>query len=78
MYSKHGLRPLENGKEIYFKAAKTPFDYELFIQMLENGDTSRPTKDFFFERLKREHAEWLEKDLVIDTRETWRDYFWRI
>jgi len=71
-YSRHGLRPIENGKQIYEAAAKTPFDYELFLQMLENGDKSKPTRELFFERLKREHQEWLEKDLVVDTRETWK------
>jgi hypothetical protein len=46
--------------------------------MLENGDKSKPTKDFFFERLRKEHQEWLAKDLVVDTRETWREYFARM
>jgi len=31
----------------------------------------------FFDKIKRERAEWLAKDLVVDMRESYRDWAWR-
>jgi len=31
----------------------------------------------FFDKIKRERAEWLAKDLVVDRREGYRDWVWR-
>jgi len=45
--------------------------------MLENGDNSEPTRTTFFEKKRKEREEWLAKDLVIDTRETWKEFFKR-
>ena len=60
-YHKFNLRPLEgeDARERYVKACGTEFDYELFIEMLKNGDTSIPTRDTFYERKRSERKEWL-------------------
>jgi len=33
--------------------------------------------DVFYEKKRREYQEWLAKDLVVDTRETWKQWFKR-
>jgi hypothetical protein len=55
-YTKFNMRPLseEGSRAKYVKACGTEFDYELFMGMLENGDTSTPNREKFFERKRRE------------------------
>ena len=31
----------------------------------------------FFDLIKKQRAEWLAKDLVVDRRESYRDWMWR-
>ena len=42
-------------------------------QDVENLDSI----DVFYEKKRREYQEWLAKDLVVDTRETWKQWFKR-
>ena len=43
---------------------------------LEEGRKNVMAQDFF-ERKHKEYQEWLQKDLVVDTRETWRSWMTR-
>ena len=44
--------------------------------MLEQ-DREEVERDVFFEKKRREYREWLAKDLVVDTRETWKQWLKR-
>jgi ankyrin repeat protein len=55
-FTRYYQRPI--GKDLrtrqkYVTEAGTEFDFELFIHMLEEGDTSSPTKEKFFEKKQR-------------------------
>lgn len=52
------------------------FDIELFFLYMES-DEEITDRNIFFEKMRREYQEWLAKDLVVDTRESWRDFFRR-
>ena len=45
--------------------------------MLEQGKETCEDREVFFEKKHREYQEWLQKDLVVDTRETWRQWMQR-
>ena len=52
------------------------YDMEMFFESLDADLEDVPYKRFF-DKIKRERAEWLAKDLVVDRRERWRDWAWR-
>ena len=52
------------------------FDIEMFFESLDADVEDVPYKRFF-DKIKRERAEWLAKDLVVDRRERWRHWAWR-
>ena len=53
------------------------FDVELFFLYMEEDRESVDDHTVFFEKKRREYQEWLQKDLVVDTRETWRQWLKR-
>ena len=52
------------------------FDVDLFFLYLES-DEEVTDREIFFEKMRREYQEWLQKDLVVDTRESWREWMRR-
>lgn len=52
------------------------FDVELFFLYLES-DEEVTDREIFFEKMRREYQEWLQSDLVVDTRESWREWMRR-
>ena len=66
----------EKTLEFYKEKLYTPFDIELFIELLASG-ADVPDTGLFFEKLRREEAEWNRRDLVVDPRESWRNWFKR-
>ena len=66
----------EKDLEFYAERLYTPFDIELFLHFLSNGQEV-PETGIFFEKLRREEEEWNRRDLVVDPRETWKDWFKR-
>lgn len=59
------------------KIYKREFDIELFFFFLENGRENISDREIFFEKERLKYAEWIQKDLVVDTRESWREWFKR-
>jgi len=47
--------------------------------MFESIDADLPDVPYkrFFDKIRREREEWLAKDLVVDRRESWRNWVWR-
>ena len=43
---------------------------------LKNGVEEVPHKEFFV-KIKKAREEWLQRDLVVDRRETWKAWAWR-
>ena len=87
LFTKQGMtRSFEERDRIYGKREhefdqdkvyRREFDVDLFFLMLEQGRETCEDKDIFFEKKRREYQEWLQRDLVIDTRESWRDWIKR-
>ena len=71
---KKGLIP--KPAEYYQDKVAVVYDVPLFIEKLENEELIKSYK-IFHERIIREEKEWLSKDLVIDPRETWKEWFVR-
>ena len=66
--------------EVYLNSGKLyreEFDVDLFFLYLEQGRETIEGKDVFFEKMRREYQEWLAKDLVVDTRESWKQWLKR-
>lgn len=42
-----------------------------------DADTPEIPHARFFDKIKREREEWLSQDLVVDRRESWRNWTWR-
>ena len=59
------------------KLYREEFDVDLFFLYLEQGRESIQGRDVFFEKMHREYQEWLLKDLVVDTRESWKTWLRR-
>ena len=89
LYKHHNMTRSEEERCILYKADKDDkklnsgklyrheFDVDLFFLYLEQDRETIEDRDVFFEKMRREYQEWLAKDLVIDTRETWKDWFHR-
>ena len=76
LYRDHGMRP--KSVEFYKEhCVSKHFDFDLLFQYLEEGRPEANNQDFFA-RAKKEHEEFMKKDLVVDPRETWTDVFKRI
>lgn len=71
---KKGLVPKD--AEYYHDKWAVLYDVPLFIEKLENEELITSYK-IFHERIIREEKEWLSKDLVIDPRESWKEWFVR-
>lgn len=52
-----------------------PFDIDLFIDMLKDNKSPPASWQIFLEKLKKEEAAWLARDLVPDVRENWNAWF---
>jgi len=48
----------------------------MMIDSLDADVEDVPYKNFF-EKIRREREEWLAKDLVVDRRESYRNWIWR-
>ena len=59
------------------KLYRNDFDVELFFLYMEQDVENLDSIDVFYEKKRREDQEWLAKDLVVDTRETWKQWFKR-
>lgn len=89
LYKHHDMRRTEEERCILYKVDKddsnlnsgklyrTEFDVDLFFLYLEQDREVIEKRDVFFEKMRREYQEWLAKDLVVDTRETWKEWFHR-
>ena len=76
LYQKFEQRP--KSIDFYRKhVVSQHFDFELYFNFLDEG-RENAHHDLFFEKAKREREEFLQKDLVVDTRETWGELFRRI
>ena len=49
------------------------FDIDLFFKYLEEGREEANMEDMYAKKHKEYHA-WLKRDLVVDTRESWRQW----
>lgn len=74
----HGGHGLEfKSSEFYLAHMKNKkFDIDLYIQYATEG-RENVVHDMFLEKARLEYQAWLKKDLVVDTRETWREFFIR-
>ena len=52
------------------------FDVDLFFYYLDNN-VALVERRLFYEKVQRERDEWLNKDLVVDTRESWSQWLKR-
>ena len=85
LHSKWGMtRPVEERNKYsqkhefdMEKIYKREFDIELFFFFLENGREKISDREIFFEKERIKYNEWVQKDLVVDTRESWREWFSR-
>ena len=89
LYKHQGMRRTEEERCILYKVDKddsnlnsgklyrTEFDVDLFFLYMEQDREVIENRDVFFEKMRREYQEWLAKDLVVDTRETWKQWFHR-
>ena len=85
LYQRAGMMtPPEQREELYVTIGgknvntlyRQKFDVDLFFQYLENG-VENVERSVFYEKLRKEQEEWEKKDLVVDTRETWGEWFRR-
>ena len=87
LYKTHGMWRTEEEREALYNARsdteldqqqqyREQFDIDLFFLYLES-DKQVENLDVFFEKIRREYEEWLKRDLVVDTRESWREWFHR-
>ena len=53
------------------------FDMDLFFEFMATDVETVEDREIFFEKKRREYRDWLAKDLVVDTRETWTSWFER-
>lgn len=65
-------------KEIEAYEGKTwrKYDIQMMFDNLD-ADVEEVKYQDFFEKIKRERREWLQKDLVVDRREGWKSFLWR-
>lgn len=66
----------EIGGEVVDGLYRQKFDYELFFHYLDNK-VETVQRDLFYEKIRKERQEWESRDLVVDTRETWGQWFRR-
>ena len=71
LLTRRGLQPRE--KSVYEGELWQKYDLELFLQYLAE-DREHVDYQVFFDLIKREQEEWQAKDLVVDTRETWKQW----
>ena len=83
LYKHHGMRRTEEERAVLYRPRteeemekgcfqyREEFDVELFFLFMES-DGEVTDRNIFFEKIRREYQEWLQKDLVVDTRESWR------
>lgn len=73
----HGLQ-LRSGEEYISVMVNKELDIELYLQFLREGKDENEVKhDMFLEKAKIEYQAWLKRDLVVDTRETWMEFWAR-
>lgn len=72
--TKRGLQ--RRPKEDYEGKTWRKYDIDLFFESIDADLEDVPYKQFF-EKIRRERLEWLQKDLVVDRRESWRNFVWR-
>ena len=72
LYSPKDERELSKGL-LY----REDFDIDLFFEFLATDVETVEDREIFFEKKRREYREWLAKDLVVDTRENWTEWFER-
>ena len=72
------MRPKSH--EFYFeKGLNKNFDLALFLEYCElDRKPETLENDCFFVKARREYEEFMKKDLVVDTRESWTDVFRRL
>mmetsp|Transcript_41479 Transcript_41479/g.47843 ORF Transcript_41479/g.47843 Transcript_41479/m.47843 type:complete len:247 (-) Transcript_41479:24-764(-) len=63
-------------EEFYKDKLDVEYDLPLFLQYVEENKVLDSTK-IFFEKIKKEDEEYNNKDLVIDPRETWKQWIKR-
>jgi len=71
---KSGASP--KAPEFYEGKTWTKYDVELFMEWLEEGRESIEYKVLFY-KVKKAEQEWQSRDLVVDIRETWGQFFHR-
>ena len=87
LYKHHGMTRSEEERAILYaprheddlndgKLYREEFDVDLFFLFMEQ-DQEVTDRTIFFEKMRREYQEWLQKDLVVDTRETWKQWLKR-
>jgi hypothetical protein len=64
------------GIEAYEGKTWRKYDIQMMFNELDAGSES-VVYDRFFDKIKRDRAEWLSQDLVVDMRESYRDWIWR-
>ena len=71
---KNGLR-FKNPNS-YKEGIRHPFDVVLFMEYVRD-DVDLNSYAIFFEKIQQEKDAWLNRDLVLDPTETWKDWFVR-
>lgn len=69
--------PMDENELSKGRLYREDFDLELFFEFLATDVETVEDREIFFEKKRREYREWLAKDLVVDTRETWTSWFER-
>ena len=72
--TKAGLERKE--KSVYEDKTWRKYDLDMMFEGID-ADTEDIPYQQFFDKIRRERAEWFSKDLVVDRQETWRNWVWR-
>mmetsp|Transcript_6669 Transcript_6669/g.10718 ORF Transcript_6669/g.10718 Transcript_6669/m.10718 type:complete len:265 (+) Transcript_6669:98-892(+) len=71
---KHGIQ--RKTIEEYEGKTWRKYDIQMMFESID-ADVEEVPYQRFFDRIRKERAEWLSKDLVVDRRESWRNWTWR-
>lgn len=88
MYKHHDMRRTEEERSVLYaptkpedlangKLYREEFDVDLFFMYMEQGQETVDDREVFYEKMRQAYREWLERDLVVDTRESWKEWMKR-
>ena len=88
LYKHHDMRRTEEERSVLYaptkpedlangKLYREEFDVDLFFMYMEQGQETVDDREVFYEKMRQAYREWLERDLVVDTRESWKEWMAR-